>query len=49
VTEKACAPSLMNQETRVLAILRGVQRFSFAADGALLLHAADGRTLLARR
>jgi heat shock protein HslJ/uncharacterized lipoprotein YbaY len=48
-TAKACAPSLMAQEARVLELLRGVQRFSFAPDGALLLHAADGRTLRARR
>ncbi len=49
VTDKACAPSLMQQEQKFLAILRDAASFDFSADGALVLKAADGRTILARR
>jgi heat shock protein HslJ len=48
-TLMACAPSLMEQETRFLSILQATQRFEITADGALVLHADDGRTLTARR
>jgi heat shock protein HslJ/membrane-bound inhibitor of C-type lysozyme len=48
-TRMACAPPVMAQERTVLEILRDVRRFEIAADGALVLHAADGRTLRARR
>lgn len=49
VTQKSCAESLMTQEDRFLSILQSVARFSFDETGALLLHTADGRRLLARR
>lgn len=48
-TLKACAESLMLQEQRFLEILGGVQRFELSEDGALILHAANGRTITARR
>ncbi|HEX5634584.1 MAG TPA: META domain-containing protein [Gemmatimonadales bacterium] len=48
-TMMACAPSLMDQEARFLAVLQATQRFEFTGDGALVLHAADGRTITARR
>jgi heat shock protein HslJ len=37
-TEKACAPSLMQQEDRFLEVLRSVQRFEIDSNGALILH-----------
>jgi heat shock protein HslJ len=48
-TLKACAESLMRQEQRFLEILGSVQRFELSENGALILHAANGRTLSARR
>jgi len=48
-TLKACAESLMQQERRFLEILGDVQRFEFSEIGALILHAANGRTITARR
>jgi heat shock protein HslJ len=48
-TRKACAPPLMAQEQTFLAVLAAVNRFEIATDGALVLHANDGRTLRARR
>ena len=48
-TMRGCAPALMSQEQAFLDALRGVQRFELAADGALVLHAADGTTIRARR
>jgi len=48
-TMMACAPSLMNQETKFLDLLARVQRFEVDRTGALVLHANDGSTLLARR
>jgi heat shock protein HslJ len=48
-TMMACAEPVMEQELRFLELLRSVQRFTLAADGALTLHAADGRTIVARR
>lgn len=41
-TRMACAPSLMEQEQRVLANLNGMQSFDFDQTGALLLRSADG-------
>ena len=41
-TRKACAPSLMEQEQRVLHNLDTLQRFDIDDTGALLLHSADG-------
>ena len=48
-TRKACAPSLMQQEEAFLKVLTGVQRFEISTTGALVLHAADERTITARR
>jgi heat shock protein HslJ len=48
-TRKACAPPWMKQEQAYLVLLEAVTRFEIARDGALILHAADGRTLRARR
>ena len=48
-TRKACDPPLMAQEQTFLALLAVVNRFEIAADGALILHTSDGRTLRARR
>lgn len=48
-TKMACAPPLMTQESRFLALLGTAHRFSLSSDGALILHTADGRTLTARR
>lgn len=48
-TEMACVEALMRQEQRVFAILDAVSRFEVDDTGALILHAADGRTLTARR
>lgn len=45
----ACAPALMDQEARFLALLAQVQRHAFTPDGALLLIGADGQRILARR
>lgn len=48
-TRMACAPALNQQETRFLQILGQVVRHEFTADGALVLVAADGQRLRARR
>jgi heat shock protein HslJ/membrane-bound inhibitor of C-type lysozyme len=48
-TMMACAPSLMNQETKFLDLLARVQRFEVDRTGVLVLHANDASTLLARR
>ncbi len=48
-TMMACAPALMQQEQRFLDLLGQVRRFSIDARGGLVLHAADGRTITARR
>jgi heat shock protein HslJ/membrane-bound inhibitor of C-type lysozyme len=47
-TMMACAPSLMDQETRFLDLIARVQRFELDPTGALILHTHDGLTLLAR-
>ncbi len=47
-TRMACAPALMTQEQRFLALLDGVQRFDFDDTGALLLITADEVVLKAR-
>jgi heat shock protein HslJ/uncharacterized lipoprotein YbaY len=49
VTMMACAPALMQQENLFLDVLKNVQGFALAADGALILRAGDGRTVTARR
>jgi heat shock protein HslJ len=48
-TMMACAPSLMEQERRFLDALAAVRRFEIMPDGALVLLADDGPTLIARR
>lgn len=49
-TRMACdPPSVMTQEATFLDVLGNVQRFDFDPEGALILHAADGRMLKARR
>ena len=48
-TRKACAAPLMAQEQAFLAVLAAINRFEITPDGALILHAGDGRTLRARR
>ncbi len=48
-TMMMCDVALMDQERRFLDALGGVQDFSIAADGALLLKAGDGRTIKAQR
>jgi len=48
-TKMACAPALMQQEQRFLGLLAQVRRFEISADGALVLVAADGRRIVARR
>lgn len=47
-TMKACAPSLMEQEQRVLTALAAVQRFDISADGALILYGDSEQSLTAR-
>lgn len=48
-TTMSCAPALMAQEARFLEVLRDVKRFEIRADGALVLHTDDRRSILARR
>lgn len=48
-TMMACAPALMQQERLFFDLLAQVRRFSIDAGGALVLHAGDGRTIIARR
>jgi len=48
-TKMACPPALMNQERRLLDLLPTVASYRIDKTGALLLSAADGKTLLARR
>jgi heat shock protein HslJ len=48
-TRMMCDAALMDQERRFLDAFGGVQNFSIAADGALLLKAGDGRAIKAQR
>jgi heat shock protein HslJ len=48
-TRMACAPELMEQERRVLAILDAVEGYSFYSDGGLSLISPDGRAIRFRR
>ena len=48
-TRKACAPALMDQESKFLDLLAKVQRFTIDETGALVLHTSEGGTILARR
>jgi heat shock protein HslJ len=45
----ACEQPVMDQESTFLGLLSAVNGFAIADDGALLLKAADGRTIRARR
>jgi heat shock protein HslJ len=45
----ACAPALMDQESKVFALLARVQAFELDPTGALLLKVDDKPVLLARR
>jgi len=47
-TRMACAPALMQLESRFLAALAAVQGFALSADGALELRGAGGRSMRAR-
>ena len=49
VTEMACAPEAMEQESRYLSILRSVQGYSYYSDRGISLIAADGRAVRFRR
>jgi len=44
-TQKACAPSLMDQERRFLAILGAARRIELLPTGALLVSTPDGQSL----
>lgn len=44
-TEKACAPSLMDQERRFLAMLGAARRIELLPTGALLLSTPEGKSL----
>jgi heat shock protein HslJ len=48
-TRMACMEPLDGLEQRFMAVLTQVQRFDITADGALLLHAADGGRIMALR
>lgn len=48
-TMMACEPALMQQEQFFFELLGQVRRFTIDQSGALVLHAADGRTIAARR
>ena len=47
-TRMACAPALMEQEARFLAVLKSVTLQRIQGDGSLVLSTADGRRILAR-
>ncbi len=48
-TLMACTPAKLDQEDTFHGLLREVYRFDINASGALVLHAPEGRTLIARR
>ena len=48
-TMMACPEALMLQEQRILDLLPKIERFVIDETGALILIAADGRTIAARR
>ena len=45
VTQRSCAPSLMDQARRFLAILGAAQRIELLPTGALLVSTPDGKSL----
>lgn len=48
-TRMACPEALMAQEERILELLPKIERYVIDETGALILIAADGRTIAARR
>ena len=48
-TMRGCKPALMSQEQAFLAALREFRRFELTQEGTLVLRAADGATITARR
>lgn len=48
-TKKACAPALMDQESRFLSLLEDIRRFDIGRHGELLLITSDGGTIRAFR
>jgi heat shock protein HslJ len=49
MTRMACAPPIMDQERRYLAILEAATSYNFYGDGSLSVIAADGRAIRYRR
>jgi heat shock protein HslJ len=49
VTRMACAPAIMDQERRYLAIVEFARSYDFYGDGSLSLIAPDGRAIRYRR
>ena len=43
-----CDQPLMDQETAILDVLKGLGGFGIGEDGSLILRAGDGRTIIAR-
>ena len=48
LTQKACAPALMQQDQRLLTVLQQAQSYS-VSDGLLTIVTKNGRTITARR
>ncbi|MFZ1626027.1 MAG: META domain-containing protein [Gammaproteobacteria bacterium] len=48
-TMMACPEALMNQERKLLDLLTTVESYRIDKTGALVLKAADGKTIVARR
>ena len=48
-TRMACAPEVMEQETRYFAILAAAESYSVYGSGSLSIIAADGRAIRFRR
>lgn len=49
VTRRACAPAVMDQESRFLNVLNAVNSYRIDGTGALLLSTPAGTTIMARR
>jgi putative lipoprotein len=48
VTNRACAPALMDQERRFLDVMGRAATCSMTPDGALIIATPDGATITAR-
>jgi heat shock protein HslJ/uncharacterized lipoprotein YbaY/uncharacterized membrane protein len=48
-TKRACAPTLMQQETAMLAVLNNAIRYTLGDDGTLTIETNDGHRLVARK